>query len=396
MVVRRVGAAVVVSAAAGLVTVTVAGKAEPVFTQVTAKRFNAAVGGLAFPYEPFDPALGELKRVRVNGDTVFTATGTALPYGSGATYPIQMQFDVNISGSSGQGMSFIGPWTYYFNDAIGPGGATQIPALPVQYIATQMFNFTIDEQADLAGLATINWSSPPLGAGVAPIAVEANLDTFTSPLGAVGSVYAITPMVSPSSVLMNPPLLGGGMIVQYDYVPRDVGETTVDDGGFDEGLDHWQQDGPGHAEPVTENVGQGNTAAQLTTGSPVSISQQVDTPDQAFRIAFDYAFRTAEGELDVQLAGQTLATLASSLDVDLHPDVIAPFEHFSLDVTDDALQGLTDAVFELAFDGPTGSQVLIDNVWVAPITAVPEPGALALLGVAGMAMVTRRRGGKAS
>lgn len=369
------------------------GHAAGTMARITSQSFNSTFAGLVFPYTPFDPSLGELKQVAVQGRALLTTTGTAYPFGSGVYYPIQMQFDLSVQSPTGEGVNFSGPWTYYFNDAIGPGGASSAPALPVAYTALQEFSYTIDPLDDAAGVTTMHWTDPPLGTAVSPVLAEASFAKFSNPGGGVGSVVNITPIVTPASVTMDLPTLGGGMTVMYQYTPSDLGDDVVDDGGFDDGLNQWQTSGPGQADLVTENVGDRNTAARLTTGSPITLSQLVDTPDQSFRIQFDYAFLTTDGTLEVQLDGQGLATLVSDLGTDVVDGQTPWFRHFSTEITDGNLQGLTGVPFAWTWDGPSGSQILVDNVSIAPIT-VPEPTSLALAAALGLGgeLITRRRG----
>jgi len=386
---RLVPAALAVTIAGAVAQKT--GASEVVMTQVTSQRFSVVSAGIGFPFRPFDTSLGDLQSVNVQGQTVFGTAGNAFPFGVGGAYPISLQVDINATPTASSGLDFVGPWTYTFPQAgIGPSTDSNIASLPVGAGGLQTFSFTIDQAADTAGIAPINWTSQLAGAAVSPSLVNADFGTFTAPTAGLGSQIVVNQTVTSSgNVVMNPPTFGGSMFIQYNYIPRGLGPEKVNNGDFDNGLNGWETTGPGEATTTSDNVGQDNTAAQLTTSSPVTLSQSVETPASDFRVQFDYAFLTADGTLDVGLESQVLASLTSPLDFDL-PDVYnAQFERFSYDVSDVALQDLNDALLELRFDGPADSQVLIDNVSLA---AVPEPTTLALLALpAGLVLGRPRR-----
>lgn len=103
------------------------------------------------------------------------------------------------------------------------------------------------------------------------------------------------------------------------------------------------------------DAGAPNIVAQLTTGSPVSLSQVVDTPASPFNLEFDYQFKTLTGQLQVLLNGAIVGTLDAPalLGVD--------FETASF-LIDGPLLSLSDVALEFRFGGPTGSTVLLDNI----------------------------------
>jgi hypothetical protein len=156
-------------------------------------------------------------------------------------------------------------------------------------------------------------------------------------------------------------------------------------------------------------------AAQLIAGSPVILSQLVDTPGTPFDFLFDYKFETITGFLDIFLDGVMIDEL-------LAPDPLQQdFETANYLISDSSLLNLTDVLLEFILDGPTGSKVLIDNVvfpgiingsfgsgltsWttststeqgqvgVAALQASPEPATFLLLGsgLAGLGFLRRRK-----
>lgn len=157
-----------------------------------------------------------------------------------------------------------------------------------------------------------------------------------------------------------------------------------------------------------------NFAAQLLTGSPASLSQTIDVGSDPVTLTFDYLFETTTGQLDIFLGTALLDSIAAPSILD------GAFVEIEL-LIDGIHLNQTDVDLAFVLDGPTGSSVIIDNVnlpniingdfqdgtldpWVTTssgqgavnlitVTAVPEPGALALLLLAaGLLFMARRRG----
>jgi len=160
--------------------------------------------------------------------------------------------------------------------------------------------------------------------------------------------------------------LGIGETLYLSRDPSLASVGTIKNGDFQTGgLDDWDVTGPGTVEPV--DTGGGNTAAKLTTGSPVTLGQLIDTADSPFEISFDYLFETVTGELDIVLNSIVLDTL-------LAPSTLySDFKQHTLQIFDPSLFGLAAVPLEFMFDGPSNSVVLLDNV-VAESVPEPEPG----------------------
>lgn len=143
----------------------------------------------------------------------------------------------------------------------------------------------------------------------------------------------------------------------------------------------WNVLGPGTA--TLQALADGTRAVQLTAGSPVSISQFIDTPTEAFDLLFDYEFLTTSGAIEVLLDGQLLGEISA-------PDSLAgAFASAMLAVNNPALLGKSGLELIFRFDGITGSQVLLDNVSAA--TVVPLPATFWLLApILGLLAATKR------
>lgn len=348
---------------------------EQTLSLLTSRSFTVAGGGLAFPFQRFNPQLGELRRVSVQGNTVLSASGVAYASATGSDYNVGLQFDLNVMPTPG-GIALSNPWQYVAPTAgVGPSADSNLDSLPVAFGAVQTFSFQIDQAAAAAGVAPVAWTEILAGSAISPALVFADFETFTAPGAGLGSAMTIQQTVTTQgNVVMNPaPIFAGMMMVQYDYLPADLGDNLVEDGKFDQGLQEWESSGPGAADTVTDQVGEGNTAARLTTSSPITLSQLVDTPPGPYRIQFDWGFRTATGSLEVKLGDQVVATLPSPLEQDFGGDGPVQFSRFTTDVTEESLQGLSEVPFQLHLTGESGSQLLLDNVLLAPTSDPQTP-----------------------
>lgn len=194
---------------------------------------------------------------------------------------------------------------------------------------------------------------------------------------------------------LNDLLDGSAPTISKAYAINNAGQIATERGlltphytanrGFDTGdLGPWAQaTGTGTVDVTTDPDDATNFVLRLITGSPVGASQQVDTPDRLFTLAFDYRFESAVGELSVLLDGIDLLPHITAADTDWH--------HAERLVTDPALWGLEDVALLLGLDAAAGPAiVLLDNVTITPSAAIPEPSALALLAAGAVALRRRR------
>ena len=153
--------------------------------------------------------------------------------------------------------------------------------------------------------------------------------------------------------------------------------------------------------------------ARLTTGSPVSISQEVATGSDPSYVTFNYRFETTTGVLTIRLGDEVLGAL------DAPASVNDDFLSASF-LVDGGLLGQT-LPLTLELDGPTGSRILLDSIgfaglvnanfatgdlagWnvtasgsggagVLTVVAIPEPETYVLmgLGLGAVAFAARRR-----
>lgn len=198
--------------------------------------------------------------------------------------------------------------------------------------------------------------------------------------------------VQPLESLSNPILPNwSSFLVRDSNFVEAPGEDTVvvqDLGGFDGGdLGGFVPEGPGTADVVTSPVAgdEGNNVVKFTTGSPIAISQQIDTPDSSFWIVFDYLFGTTAGDgagpLEVFLNDSLLASI-------LAPETLADqFITYNLLADNPAWLGLQDATLSFRFDGDTGSTLYQDNIAILAADVsysygnVPEPASILLAGI---------------
>lgn len=150
------------------------------------------------------------------------------------------------------------------------------------------------------------------------------------------------------------------------------------------GLADWIVQGPGTALVAESPAGSGLLAAELTAGSPVTLSQIVSMPTAPLELSFDYQFLSTAGTLDVRLDSMLVGTLTAP------PETAGQFATHIISL-DPAFANQT-AELRFTYDGPAGSQVLVDNV---ALRTIPEPhaavlGILALVGLFGYVQERKR------
>ena len=135
------------------------------------------------------------------------------------------------------------------------------------------------------------------------------------------------------------------------------------------GIAGWNVSGLGSATLTT--LGDGSKAALLTAGSPVTLSQLIDTPSDPFELLFEYEFLSTGGTLTVLLDGRNIGSF-------LAPGVlVGGLTSLSLLVDNPLLLGQNALSLEFIFDGQTQSQLILDNVNAA-VVVIPLPAAIAL------------------
>jgi hypothetical protein len=114
-----------------------------------------------------------------------------------------------------------------------------------------------------------------------------------------------------------------------------------------------------------------NHYVEMQTGSSVALRQTVDVPADPFAVRFDHRFATNTGQLNVRFGGDFLGSVAA-------PDTVGEtLQRVAFDVSGELL-GQSDAVLELEFDGPTGSTLELDNVFLPGlVNGTFESGSLA-------------------
>lgn len=160
-----------------------------------------------------------------------------------------------------------------------------------------------------------------------------------------GSIYNLEDLINP-----NDPL-AGQIEFQYASAINDDGWITVTShtNGAWTGYLLKPTAAPPPPPPATPQ------AAQLTTGSPVSLSQFVTTGLNPLNLSFDYWFTTLTGVLTVTLGGVPLGTISA-------PDVLAADFLTHTFTLGSAFLSDSSQVLSFILDGPTGSTILLDNI----------------------------------
>ncbi len=121
---------------------------------------------------------------------------------------------------------------------------------------------------------------------------------------------------------------------------------------------------------IDSGIAPDSTSAFLVSGSPAEISQIVDVPLAPFNLEFDFWFDTPTGALMVLLDG---VELAEFLALDFLP---GNFNTAFIPIGDPFL-GSTDVQLVFRLDGPSGSQVYVDNIiWPGLLNGNFEDGTL--------------------
>jgi sulfatase modifying factor 1 len=161
--------------------------------------------------------------------------------------------------------------------------------------------------------------------------------------------------ISPPSVLQEV------VIQNFEFTKR----QSVQNSDFENTtLDGWTIEGPGTAKITEDPSNPTNHVCELTTGSPVSLKQNIQTPPRGFKILFDHRFLTPTGFLEIYLNSHFVGSVKASAELQ------SQMTGASLRVIDPTLCGLEDSELVLKFDGPSGSQMLIDNVILETLPAI--------------------------
>jgi hypothetical protein len=168
-----------------------------------------------------------------------------------------------------------------------------------------------------------------------------------------------------------------------DYTWEDLAFRVLDaivaNGTFTTGnTQGWTPRAEGFGSVGTRQRSGSDYAARLTAGSEVGMSQAINTLAEPFFLAFDYAFRAA-GALEVSLGSEQMAFIEAGEAGEFVSEKIA--------VRDPSLLGLSGGLLDFSFNGETGAELLLDNIYIEP---VPEP-TFSLLLIAGLLRVFRRR-----
>jgi MYXO-CTERM domain-containing protein len=162
--------------------------------------------------------------------------------------------------------------------------------------------------------------------------------------------------------------------------------NLIQNGGFENGLAGWTSSTFASSQSgVTARTGSsiGSGDFLFTGVSPGSfqfsdLKQTIaSTQGQQLRLEFDVS-ATGVGTFYVR---QLYADLSTSIDVVTFPNIVSG--HKSFDFT----AGADNITISFWFFGSTAGQFDLDNV---SVTAIPAPGAIALLGLAGLTRRSRR------
>jgi len=364
------------------------------------------------PTQPI-PGIGENKTItigaRIDGINDFVSgTVTHVPSGTTADLinlqPIfgfpNVSVDVPFTEPDDNDKKDGGDWVMEVSDASGPADAhTAFPDLSnVEFMDTP-------EKMGLVGNGSnfeVTWQLPTSGPTVDYVRLELfNLRTDTL-LGAVnlpGDATSFSINLSSS--------LDDQMTGEFGIRP-----IAVNTGGNPNATSIWDvvTRSSNWWEVEVKPPQASGTGASLTAGSPISISQAIDTPNLPFTVSFEYLFTTLTGELVVLLDGVPIGNPLSAPGTLGTEFLTAYFE-----VDNSLLLGQDNLLLTFLLDGVTGSQVLLDNIsgpgilngtfeggltaWQADgpgivgLVTIPEPNStlLMMLGFLGLGLFSERK-----
>ncbi|MBT3199804.1 MAG: PEP-CTERM sorting domain-containing protein [Phycisphaerales bacterium] len=146
----------------------------------------------------------------------------------------------------------------------------------------------------------------------------------------------------------------------------------------------WTPSATGTVQTIVDPGDPSNYCLELLTGSPVSVTHTVSTPDLAFSIFFDYEFTSTSGTLTIELDGQLIDTIGA-------PAVLAgDFESYSVKVDDPSLLSLNDILlsFTLNDTGGVPAGIMLDEI---DFQLVPEPATIIIMMAAGLPTLLKRK-----
>ncbi|MEQ9453088.1 MAG: hypothetical protein RLN76_00670 [Phycisphaeraceae bacterium] len=167
------------------------------------------------------------------------------------------------------------------------------------------------------------------------------------------------------------------------------GALQITDPDFRNGLGNWSVDSGGGTaitrhNPYLEN----DELLQMIAGSPVTVSQVLDTPMDPFYLTFAYEHQTSAGALTIRLTDRDGRTL--DLGHLVAPETLPEpgLRQGYARIEDPTWLGLDHVTLSLTYDGPSGAQVWLDDILFAD--AVPEPASLIALTILALAPLGTR------
>lgn len=128
----------------------------------------------------------------------------------------------------------------------------------------------------------------------------------------------------------------------------------------------------GAARTIPNPDVEGDRVAELVTGSPVTLAQDLDTPAEAFAVRFTHQFRTTTGSLQVKLAARNGNTVVLGT-IPAPPAVPDGPATAYLAIDSPALLGLDNARLSFTLDGPAGSRIWLDDIAFGPAAPAGIP-----------------------
>ena len=246
-------------------------------------------------------------------------------------------FGVEYSYATAQSSNLLGPWTIVLQN-----GADQLVlSTPDRNGVPKMELVRNLAISGPPASPTVTWNLPTTGPTVSQVRYELWNDDTNQILSGQSPINLGSSAASVQLAALSP---------NINYAIRIIVQQSDTSGFTSTRSSNWISWNASGGAPL------GNVV-QLVAGSPATLSQTVDLPNDPFNIVFDYRFTTTTGALSVLIDGSPVGRL-----LEAPVSISSEFLRAYFEIDDSSLLGMDDLLLTFQIDGPAGSTVLLDNI----------------------------------